>query len=115
MSQALWLEIRTNKTVYVLGEPIVVYFTNADGNYSDWVSFFNDGAPNSSYLSYKYLGGVVTGSVTYSSGILTPGDYNARLFSNSSLTLEASCDFTVVSAPLAPVISASGEYSGSVS
>lgn len=87
--------VGTDKAVYAPDEDIVVYFANAGGNNDDWVGFYNDGDSNGSYLDYIYLNSVVTGTVTYSSGFSTTGDYNVRLFFNDSYTLEASNDFTV--------------------
>ncbi len=87
--------VGTDKAVYAPDEDIVVYFANAGGNNDDWVGFYNDGDSNGSHLDYIYLHSVVTGTVTYSSGFSTAGDYNVRLFFNDSYTLEASNDFTV--------------------
>jgi chitodextrinase len=86
--------VGTDKAIYAPGEDIVVYFANAGGNLSDWVGFYNDGDANGNYLDYIYLGGVVSGSVTYG-GFPDAGDYDVRLFFNDSYTLEASNDFTV--------------------
>jgi len=86
--------VGTDKAVYAPGEDIVVYFANAGGNPSDWVGFYNDGDANGNYLDYIYLGGVVSGSVTYG-GFPDDGDYDVRLFFNDSYNLEASNDFTV--------------------
>lgn len=86
--------VGTDKAVYAPGEDIVIYFANAGGNDYDWVGFYNDGDSNSIYLSYIYLGGAVSGSVTHG-GFSGEGDYNVRLFFNDSYSLEASNDFTV--------------------
>jgi hypothetical protein len=53
----------------------------------DWIGFYSSGAADSAYLSYRYTGGVGSGSVTFSlSAALSPGTYELRLFPNYSQT-----------------------------
>ena len=85
----------TEKASYSPNEPIVVHFTNAAGNSTDWVGFFVDGDPSESYIDYIYLDGVIDGSVTYDAGLPTPGTYNVRLLFNDSYTVEAGNVFTI--------------------
>jgi hypothetical protein len=79
----------TEKASYSPGEPIVVHFTNAAGNATDWVAFFVDGDPAENYIDYIYLDGATDGSVTFEGGLATPGTYNVRLLFNDSYTVEA--------------------------
>jgi hypothetical protein len=85
----------TEKASYSPNEPIVVHFTNAAGNSTDWVGFFVDGDTSENYIDYIYLDGVIDGSVTYDAGLPTPGTYNVRLLFNDSYTLEAENVFTI--------------------
>jgi hypothetical protein len=85
----------TEKASYSPNEPIVVHFTNAAGNSTDWVGFFVDGDASENYIDYIYLDGVIDGSVTYEDGLTTPGTYNVRLFFNDSYTVEASNVFRI--------------------
>ena len=87
--------IETSKTTYDAGEAIVVNFTNAAGNFTDWIGLYEAGAGNDQFLAWKLTGGVANGSVTFSNGLPNAGDYEARLFFDNTFNVEATCQFTV--------------------
>ncbi|HEV8307572.1 MAG TPA: S8 family serine peptidase [Methylomirabilota bacterium] len=64
---------------------------------TDWLGLYAIGAPDGSYISYRYTTGAASGSVPFPvPGTLALGTYELRLFSNSTLTrLATSNAFTV--------------------
>jgi subtilisin family serine protease len=65
---------------------------------SDWIGLYLPGAPDSSYLAYRYTTGTASGSVPFTiPASLAPGTYELRLFAHNSTTrLAVSNSFTVV-------------------
>ena len=98
--------ITTSKTTYAPGEAIVVNFSNSLGNAKDWVGLLNEGASPASYIDWLYvddtqngtIAGITDGTVTFTSGLSTPGNYTVHLFANNSYTIIASYNFTISAA-----------------
>ena len=65
---------------------------------SDWIGLFTPGAPNTSYVAWRYTTGTTSGNVPFTiPATVAPGTYELRLFSNNSSTrLAVSNSFTVV-------------------
>jgi hypothetical protein len=76
---------------------------------SDWIGLYLPGAPDSSYLTYRYTTGTASGSVPFTiPATLAAGTYELRLFTNNSTTrLAVSNSFTVVVGCTGPNLSAS--------
>ncbi|MBN1765780.1 MAG: hypothetical protein JW860_11020 [Sedimentisphaerales bacterium] len=83
----------TDKQVYVMGETIVVDFTNAGGYILDWIGICKKGAtiaPNSSAMKLWALTdgtqgqgtpGIIDGTLTFTQGITEEsGEYEVRMF-----------------------------------
>ncbi len=87
--------VETDKLLYASGENIIVTFTDASGNSLNWIGLYNTGANNTQILAWKHTGGVASGSVTFTNGLLDAGEYEARLFFNNSYDLEATGAFTI--------------------
>jgi subtilisin len=71
------------------GTPVTVTLTNGLGGGTDWLAFASSSAPDTSYITYVYVGGGVanrTWTVTMPS---TPGKYEFRLFLNNGYTRAA--------------------------
>ena len=84
---SLW----TSKIIYLANEPIVVNFTGASGNLGDWIGLYEKDAANDASIDWLYTNGtkddeldILSGEVTFSAGINTQGQYEARLFFNNS-------------------------------
>ena len=65
---------------------------------TDWIGLYSPGAPDSSYLAYRYTTGTATGSVPFTlPASLAAGTYELRLFASNSVTrIAVSNGFTVV-------------------
>jgi hypothetical protein len=65
----------------------------------DWIGLFLPGAPNTSYLAWRYTTGSASGSVPLTiPASLAPGTYELRLFANNGYTrLGTSNTFAVTS------------------
>jgi len=87
------VSVSMSKATYAVNENIVVNFAGAAGSSTDWVGLFAAGAAHSSYLTYQYTAGKVSGSMTFAGR--AAGSYEARLFFNDSYTLKAKVSFTV--------------------
>jgi subtilisin family serine protease len=63
----------------------------------DWIGLYAPGAPDTSYLAWRYTTGTASGSVPFAiPATLAPGTYELRLFSNGGYTrLRVSNTFTV--------------------
>lgn len=76
------------------GESVVVSFTSAPGNRFDWIGLYERGADPSSYLDYRYAGGVEEGAVTFDP-LLTPGRYVVRYMLTDVYRVVATSGFVV--------------------
>jgi hypothetical protein len=78
---------------YVAGDAITVGFAALPGNAYDWVAVCAAGAPDMSYIQWKYTNGEVTGSRSFAG--LAAGNYEARAYVNNTFTRIATSTFTV--------------------
>lgn len=104
-------ELATDKTEFAPGETITVRFSGMSGDDQDYVSTAPAGAPNATYATYAYTGGLRDGSVTLLAPT-TPGAYELRaFFREDESVLRASLPFTVAgtAAPQAPVVAKVGD------
>jgi hypothetical protein len=98
--------IRPENRVYVTGTAITVNFTNGPANPADWIGIYQagevpDGDPVS--ILWNYVGGTQSsgegkssGSVSFPTGLATPGEYEVFFLENDGYTVLASEPFTVV-------------------
>jgi hypothetical protein len=78
---------------------VTVTLTDGPGGLNDWLAFAAAGAPNTSYVTFTYVGGGVftrTWTVTMPS---TPGPYEFRLFLNNGYTRVATSPQVTVATP----------------
>ena len=75
---------------------------------TDWIGLYVPGAPDSSYVTYRYTTGTAAGSVQLTvPATAAPGTYELRLFSaNSTTRLAVSNPFTVVAGCTVPTLNA---------
>ena len=74
---------------YEQSKPIKVSFTDTPGNAKDWIGLYKKGqTPGSSTPSqtWKYTNGQVSGSMTFTTGLATKGQYYATLMVNDGYT-----------------------------
>jgi hypothetical protein len=71
------------------GTPVTVTLTNGFGGLYDWLSFAPVTAPNTSYLTFVYIGGSTTTRTWTVTMPSTPGTYEFRLFLNNGYTRTA--------------------------
>ena len=88
--------LTVDKTSAAPGAPITVTLTNGTGNSGDWLAFAPTGAPNTSYLTYVYVGAVTTRTWTVTAPSTT-GTYEFRLFSNNTYSRIATSPSIAVS------------------
>ena len=63
---------------------------------ADWIALATPGAPNTSYLAFRYTTGSASGSVPFTvPGSAAPGSYELRLFSSGGYTRLATSNITV--------------------
>ncbi len=111
--------ISADKSTYSPGETITVSYSNAPGYQYDWIGIFQEGDPALSYQDYLYTDNTKSGTasnfngtVTFTTtniGILSPGNYETRLYCNGSSSQLASDTFTV-SGSLPAVTTGKGTY-----
>ncbi len=71
----------TDKDIYNQGEIIRVNFTNAPGNYNDWICIVPVGAPDTDGGDWKYIpSGVRQGVLIFN--LPSPGQYEVRAYYN---------------------------------
>lgn len=73
------LSLKTGKKTYASDEPIVVRFSDAQGDREEWVSIAYEGMPGGVYIAYKFTGGAKSGTLVFRDLTLGPGSYEARL------------------------------------
>ena len=78
------------------GQTITVTWTaGGDTSFTDWIGLYEQGAPNTSYLAYKYTGGSASGSVAFSAPE-SPGTYEFRYLLNGGYTNVATSNPVIV-------------------
>jgi hypothetical protein len=90
--------VSTDKQQYAIDENVVVSFSGMSGSPSDWISIAVSGSGVTSFVTYKYTGGAISGSLTLVAPL--PGTYVARTYFNNSYTLEAESAPFIVEAVL---------------
>ncbi len=105
--EAIWLNsaqtwVSVGRQVYSSDEPIVVDFHNASGDVMDWIGLYEAGADNRAIIDWFYsdgtkrgAAGIIDGSLTFTTGLPDPGQYEVRLFFDNSYNIEAAAQFTV--------------------
>jgi len=71
------------------GTTVTVTLTNGQGGLYDWLAFAPTTAPNTSYLTFVYIGGSTTTRTWTVTMPSTPGTYEFRLFLNNGYTRAA--------------------------
>lgn len=104
---------RVNKRIYAPGENIVVTFSSGPANAKDWIGVYPageipDGNPQSiiwNYVDGTQSGatGVAEGTITFTGGLSTPGDYVVWFLVNDGYDTIASESFSVVAPTENPV------------
>lgn len=99
-------ELRTDRAVYLPGEPIRVSFTEGPGNAKDWIGLYNAGADTRTYITWQYLDGtqvgtrtLTEGEVVFTAGGPKAGDYLLRLLINDNYMIAAEAEFSVAVVP----------------
>jgi len=75
--------LSVNTTTAAPGASVTVTLAGGLGGASDWLAFAAVGSPNTSYLTYTYIGGGVTTRTWTVTAPATPGTYEFRLFLNN--------------------------------
>ena len=78
--------LTVDATTVAPGTPITVTLTNGLGGLYDWIGFAPTTAPNTSYLSFIFIGGSVTTRTWTVTAPQAPGTYEFRLFLNNGYT-----------------------------
>ena len=78
--------LTVSATTVTAGSPVTVTLTSGYGGSSDWIGFAAATAPNTSYVSYVYVGAGVTTRTWTVTAPSTPGTYEFRLFPNNGYT-----------------------------
>jgi hypothetical protein len=87
--------VATNAASYTQPADIVVSYTEVDPALSDWVGIVPEGQPSSAYVAWQYVS--LSGSSTFASASLAPGNYVARTFAQNGFgAIATSAVFTVV-------------------
>jgi hypothetical protein len=98
--------VTLSATTVAPGGMVTATVANGPGNAGDWVGLYATGAPNGTYLDWKYLNNTRTKPATGVTGAdvpftvpATPGTYNVRFFLNDSTTLLATSATITVTPP----------------
>jgi hypothetical protein len=92
-----------NPTMVVGGTAVTVMLNNGLGGAEDWLALADASAPDTSYVTWTYVGAGVTSRTWAPTAPTTGGPYEFRLFLNGGYTRAAtSSQITIV--PAAPVI-----------
>jgi hypothetical protein len=83
-----------NKTEYLPGEEIVVTFSGFAGNAKDWIAVATVGSADNAYITYKFLEGKKSGSITLPAQ--GAGSYEVRGYFNNEYTVKVKTTFKVI-------------------
>ena len=92
-------ELTVSATAVAGGDPITASLTGSSGVAGDWLAFAEVGAPESSYLQWTYVGSGNTSLDWTITAPLVPGQYEFRLFTDSSYTLLVTSEAVTVLPP----------------
>jgi hypothetical protein len=89
-----------NQGSYTMADPITISWAGLPGDTQDWIAIAPEGFPVNDQAEWRFTGGGVTGSVTFTGGFqltnFPPGRYVARAYLNGTFTLVAeSAVFTI--------------------
>ncbi len=86
--------VSSDKTTYVLDEPVMISFGGMQGTAKDWVAIAPAGSATTEAAFWQYTQGALDGSITRSS--LPAGTFVARVFFDNSFNVAAeSAPFTI--------------------
>ncbi len=85
------------------GSHVTVSLANGFGGAMDWLGFASTSSPNTSYVTFTYVGNGVTDRAWTVTVPSTPGTYEFRLFLNNGYTRAATSAPITVDAALNPV------------
>src|SRR5207247_1137246 len=95
--------LAVNSTTVNGGSTVTVTMSNGPGHRTDWVGLFQQGAANTGYADWQYLGGAnvppVTGSTSATLPFTMPtaaGPFEFRLFANNGFTVLATSQAVTV-------------------
>ena len=104
--------VSTNKATYTIGEAIIVNFSGST-TAKDWIALFQQTTTpaQGNNIGWLYTSGtqtaskknIASGTVTFSTGIATAGNYKVCLLANNGYTIKATVNFTVAAASAVPV------------
>ncbi len=77
--------LTVSPTTVVRGGTLTVSWSVASGRVQDWIGFFKVGAPNTSYVWWKYTNGLTSGSIMLAAPT-TAGSYEFRYLLNNGFT-----------------------------
>ena len=97
------IELYSNKSSYLVGEHIEVYFSDLNSVGSDWIGIFQSGSLDEEFLywqftdgtQYNYYNFIDSGYIYFSPVSLPAGEYEIRLFYNNSYQMESSNQFII--------------------
>lgn len=69
----------------------IIEYTGAPGNPKDWIGLYKNSASDRDYLTWKYLDGKASGTVTFTAP-QEEGEYEVRIFENNGMTLLGKSD-----------------------
>lgn len=112
------ISLTVSSTTVASGAAVKATLTGAPGGAGDWLALAATSAPNTSYVTFVYVGGSVTTRTWTVNMPSTPGTYEFRLFLNNGYTRAATSPAITVSAamnpaPLVATLSPSGAGAGS--
>ena len=81
--------LSVSTTTVAPGASVTVTLTGGLGGALDWIAFAPTAAPNTSYLTYTFVGAGVTTRTWTVTAPSTPGTYEFRLFPNNGFTRAA--------------------------
>jgi subtilisin len=85
------------------GAPVTATLSGAPGGAQDWLALAATSAPNTTYVTFVYVGGGVTTRTWTVNMPSTPGTYEFRLFLNNGYTRAATSPAITVSAAMNPL------------
>jgi hypothetical protein len=88
--------LTVSATTVARGSQITVTHNDGLGGLYDWLSFAPVSAPNSSFITFVYVGGGTTSRTWTVTAPSTPGTYEFRLFLNNSYTRTATSPPVIV-------------------
>ncbi len=92
--------LAVSTTSAATGSNVTVTLTGGLGGATDWIAFAPSSAPNTSYLTFLYIGAGLTTRTWTVTAPSTPGTYEFRLFPNNGFTRAATSPaVNVISGP----------------